>query len=113
MEPIFKESTDSVLVNGLAFFGKRGKRMLITSVREFRPRRNSRKDLVFLLVMRSMSDKNDSLTPDKMLRFHLGEIRIEKMGRSRLVYHFLYDKKRGYETLTILLASPDEIVIAF
>ncbi len=99
----FEVSKDSLLNDGIAYFGKRGKLMHVVKVLELRPRKNSVDDVQFKIFLARQKRL-------RILHFCLGEVEIVK-DRKSITYRF-WAEKGPRRTLTVILGI-DELALAF
>jgi len=112
MKSEFTESPDSTLIDGLAFFGKHGKSMIITRVREHKARKNSMQNMRFQLIMYPLYQHDTIKGGGSVFSFHRDEMKIIEINRCKVVFHFEY-ARRGRKILTIFLNTPESMTLMF
>lgn len=109
----FEISRDSLLNDGTAYFGKRGRLMHIVKVLEMKPRKNSVRDVQFkIFLARPVFKKGVQKNEERLsvLHFALGEVEIEQ-SRKSIVYRF-YNGRGARKTFTVILGL-DEMATTF
>ncbi len=99
----FEISRDSLLNDGIAYFGKRGKLMHVVKVLELRPHKNSVEDVQFKIFLARQKRLS-------ILHFSLGEVEIMR-DRKSITYRF-WAEKGPRRTFTVILGI-DELALAF
>jgi hypothetical protein len=108
----FEELYDSIWVNRLAFFGKKGRLMFITSVRQHKPHKKSYKKILFEIEMRPLLLKNTERDYVKIFTFSVQELRLVENTPTKIVYKFPYNPVINRRLFTVLIPLPEEIVLA-
>lgn len=104
-----KKGSVSELVNALAYFGERGKALLITRFREHKKRGKDAEVTWFELTVEQfhgMTEKHP-----RTFGFVLGEYELVEISSRKRVYQFPYARRPGMKKLTIFIPSPDELCL--